>query len=172
VRAVLGLHQSGSAGRDPRRLIQSAGKYLITRLITLWWKPGHLVVLVSGGTKAAVPRVLVVDDEPDQRFLLRRVFERAGHEVAEAGDGAAALSSVQQSRPQLVVTDLMMPVMGGVELIRRLRAEPTTAAIPILAVSGDSHLAADADAVLAKPYAWKELIAVAEGLLKEGRGHR
>lgn len=117
-------------------------------------------------------RVLVVDDEPDQRFILRRVFERAGHEVAEAGDGAAALSSVQQSRPDLVVTDMMMPVMGGVELIRRLRAEPTTAAVPILAVSGDPHLAVDADAVLAKAYAWKELIAVAEGLLKEGRGHR
>jgi CheY-like chemotaxis protein len=104
--------------------------------------------------------------------MLRRVFERAGHEVAEAGDGAAAWASVQQSRPDLVVTDLMMPVMGGVELIRRLRAEQTTAAIPILAVSGDSHLAVDADAALAKPYAWKELIALAEGLLKEGRGHR
>jgi len=104
--------------------------------------------------------------------MLRRVFERAGHEVAEAGDGAAALTSVEQSRPQLVITDVMMPVMGGVELIRRLRAEPTTVAIPILAVSGDSHLAVDADAVLAKPFAWKELLAVAEGLLIEGRGHR
>jgi CheY-like chemotaxis protein len=119
-----------------------------------------------------VPRVLVVDDEPDLRFMLRLVFERAGHEVVEAGDGAAALRLVEQSRPELVVTDMMMPVMGGVELLRRLRAEPTTAAIPILAVSGDSHLAVGADAVLAKPYAWKELLAVAEGLLKEGRGNR
>jgi CheY-like chemotaxis protein len=119
-----------------------------------------------------VSRVLVVDDEPDLRFMLRRVFERAGHEVSEAGDGAAALTSVEQARPDLVVTDMTMPVMGGVELIRRLRAEPATAAVPILAVSGDSHLAVGADAVLAKPYAWKELLAVAEGLLKEGRGHR
>jgi CheY-like chemotaxis protein len=114
----------------------------------------------------------VVDDEPDLRFMLRRVFERARHEVSEAGDGAAALMSVEQARPDLVVTDMTMPVMGGVELIRRLRAEPATAAIPILAVSGDSHLAVGADAVLAKPYAWQELLAVAEGLLKEGRGHR
>jgi CheY-like chemotaxis protein len=114
--------------------------------------------------------VLVVDDEPDLRFVLRRAFERNGHEVVEAGDGAAALRSVAQSRPDLLVTDIMMPVMDGLELIRRLRAEPTTAAIPILSVSGDWQLAVDADAVLAKPFAWKELIAVAEGLLKEGRG--
>jgi CheY-like chemotaxis protein len=117
-----------------------------------------------------VSRVLVVDDEPDLRFALRRVFERAGHEVVEAGDGAAALKSVRRQRPDLLVTDIMMPVMDGVELIRNLRAEPSTAAIPILSVSGDSQLAVDADAVLIKPYDWKELIAVAEGLLEKGRG--
>jgi len=117
-------------------------------------------------------RVLVVDDEPDLRFVLRRVFERAGHEVFEAGDGAAALRSVAQSRPDLVVTDIMMPVMDGVELISRLRAEPGTKEIPILSVSGDWQLAACADAVLAKPFDWKELIAVAERLLNEGRGRR
>jgi CheY-like chemotaxis protein len=120
-----------------------------------------------------VSRVLIVDDEPDLRFILRRIFERAGHAVAEAGDGAAALTSVNQSRPDLVVTDMMMPVVDGVELIRRLRADPTTAAIPILAVSGDrTHLAGRADAVLAKPYVGTELLAVAERLFKEDRGHR
>ena len=84
-----------------------------------------------------MPRILVVDDEPDQRFLLRRIFERAGHEVTDAGDGAAALRAVRESPPDLVVTDMMMPVMGGAELIRRLRSEPATAGIPILAASGD-----------------------------------
>jgi CheY-like chemotaxis protein len=114
-------------------------------------------------------RVLVVDDEPDLRFVLRRLFERAGHEVVEAGDGAAALRSVEESRPDLVVTDIMMPVMDGAELIRRLRAEPTTATIPILSVSGDWQLAVGADAALAKPYDWIKLIAVSEDLLKERR---
>jgi CheY-like chemotaxis protein len=111
----------------------------------------------------------VVDDEPDLRFVLRRLFERAEHEVIEAGDGAAALRAVTESPPDLLVTDMMMPVMDGAELIRRLRADPATAAIPILSVSGDWQLAVGADAVLAKPYDWKELIAVAEGLLKNGR---
>ncbi len=114
----------------------------------------------------------MVDDEPDLRFMLRRVFTRAGHEVTEAGNGAAALAAVQQSPPDLVVTDIMMPVMDGVQLIRALRADPVTAAIPILSVSGDWQLAADADAALAKPYQSAELLAVAEGLLQEGRGTR
>jgi len=115
-------------------------------------------------------RILVVDDEPDQRFLLRRVFEKAGHVVVDAGDGAAALTAVAESPPDLVVTDIMMPVMDGVELIRRLRSDPVTAGIPILSVSGDSHLAGGADAVLPKPYDWKDMVAAAGVLLGEGGG--
>jgi CheY-like chemotaxis protein len=69
-----------------------------------------------------------------------------------------------------VVTDIMMPVMTGAELIRRLRARPATATIPILCVSGDGQLADGADAVLAKPYDIKELIVVVEDLLHEGSG--
>ena len=117
-------------------------------------------------------KILVVDDEPAQRSMLRRILERAGHEVADAGDGAAALQAVGESPPDLVVTDMMMPVMGGAELIRRLRCEPATAGIPILAASGDSHLAVGADAVVAKPYAWRHLVEVADALLKEGRDLR
>ena len=98
--------------------------------------------------------------------MLRRIFERAGHDVTEAGDGAAALRGVRESAPDLVVTDIMMPVMGGLELIARLRGDPATAAIPILAASADSVLAKDADAVLAKPYSRHRLLEVAETLLK------
>jgi CheY-like chemotaxis protein len=107
----------------------------------------------------------VVDDEPDLRFLLRRTFERAGYEVSEARDGAGALRLVDHAQPDLVVTDVMMPIMDGLELIRRLRAGVTTRRIPILVMSGDWDLAAGADAVLAKPYDWSELVDVAEGLL-------
>ncbi len=109
----------------------------------------------------------MVDDEPAQRFLLRRIFERAGHEVTDAGDGAAALRAACESRPDLVVTDMMMPVMGGSELIKRLRCEPATAGIPILAASGDPGLAVGADAVIAKPYRPEHLIEVAHGLLTD-----
>ena len=115
-------------------------------------------------------KILVVDDEPAHRFLLRRIFERAGHEVTDVSDGAAALRAVAESPPDLVVTDMMMPVMGGNELIQRLRFEPATAGIPILAASGDLHLAVGADAVIAKPYKWEQLTKVADRLLRGGRG--
>jgi CheY-like chemotaxis protein len=114
-----------------------------------------------------MPRILVVDDEPDQRFLLRRIFEKAGHEVTDVCDGAAALAAVRESRPDLVVTDIMMPIMNGVELIGRLRSDPVMAGIPILAASGDPHLAAMADAILPKPYSWQRMIAIADALLKQ-----
>jgi CheY-like chemotaxis protein len=129
-----------------------------------------LSVVIWGRATVLVARILVVDDEPAQRFALRRIFERAGHEVIDAGEGTAALRAVRESPPDLVVTDMMMPVMGGDELIRRLRAEPATAGIPILAASGDPHLAVGADAVVVKPYKWEQLTEVADGLLREGRG--
>ena len=110
-------------------------------------------------------RILVVDDEPDLRFILRRIFERAGHEVADAGHGADALACLRESRPDLVVTDMMMPVMGGHELIHRLRADPATAQIPILAVTGNGELADAADALLAKPYQPDQIMAAANALL-------
>ena len=87
------------------------------------------------------------------RFLVRMTLESAGYEVVEANHGAAALERAQESRPDLVVTDLMMPVMSGRELIDRLRSNPETAAIPILVLSANSNLSAwGADAVLSKPF--------------------
>lgn len=111
----------------------------------------------------------MVDDEPDLRFLSRRIFTCAGHEVTEAGDGEMALAAVLLSRPDLVVTDIMMPVMDGVRLIHALRADPATTTIPILVVSGDWQLAVGADTTLAKPCPRATLLAAAERLLREGR---
>jgi CheY-like chemotaxis protein len=110
-------------------------------------------------------RILVVDDEPDLRFLLRRIFEKAGHEVADASHGAAALECVRGSPPELVVTDMMMPVMDGRELIRRLRADPATAQIPILAVTGNGELAGAADMRLPKTCPTDQILAAANTLL-------
>jgi circadian clock protein KaiC len=116
-----------------------------------------------------MPKILVVDDEPDERFLLRRMFERAGHEVIEADDGAAALDIVRKSPPDLIVTDMMMPVMDGAEFIRRLRADPATAGIPIMASTGDPALAIDADVVITKTLPVEDLTAAANALMREGR---
>jgi circadian clock protein KaiC len=116
-----------------------------------------------------MPKILIVDDEPDERFLLRRMFERAGHEVIEADDGAAALDIVRQSPPDLIVTDMMMPVMDGAEFIRRLRGDPATAGIPIMASTGDPALAVGADLVFTKTLPVEDLTAAANALMKEGR---
>ena len=112
-------------------------------------------------------RILVVDDEPDERFLVGWVLKRQGHDVTVAENGAAGLKAVQERAPDLVVTDIMMPVMDGIEFIRRLRSDPATAGIPILAASGDTHLAGAADAVLEKPYDDRRLVMLVNSLLGE-----
>jgi CheY-like chemotaxis protein len=69
-------------------------------------------------------RVLVVDDAPETRLLVRTLLTHAGHEVFEAADGAVALSSAAEHQPDLVLLDFSMPAMSGPEFIRALRADP------------------------------------------------
>jgi CheY-like chemotaxis protein len=103
------------------------------------------------------------------RFLLRMIFESEGFEVIEAHHGWAALERMNDyPPPDLVVTDLMMPVMGGRELVARLRANPETAAIPILALSpGRNTVVSEADAVMGKPFNPSALVATAHSLGSE-----
>lgn len=113
--------------------------------------------------------ILIVDDESSLRFLLRIAFEGAGHDVVEASNGAIALEWITETRPDLVVTDFMMPVMNGAELIARLRSEPRTAQIPIMLVtatrtSGDIA----ADATLRKPFEPDAVVATARALIEGG----
>jgi CheY-like chemotaxis protein len=113
--------------------------------------------------------VLVVDDEPDIRYLLRVLLELAGYRVVEAAHGEAALEQVRDSPPQLVLTDQMMPVMNGGELIERLRSEASTEAIPIVMVSGTRSVQPGADALLAKPLDPAELIVLVDRLTGKER---
>ena len=113
--------------------------------------------------------VLVVDDEPDIRFLLRTTLELAGYGVVEAAHGEEALEQVRHSPPQLVVTDQMMPRMNGAELIERLRADGSTKAIPIVMISGTRGIRAGADALLAKPFDPSELVVLVDGLTGKKR---
>jgi CheY-like chemotaxis protein len=118
-----------------------------------------------------VVKVLVVDDESNMRFVIRMILEGAGYEVVEAPHGAAALEQVNESRPALVVTDLMMPVMNGRELVERLRADPGTASIPIVVVSANSSFASTAaDVVLGKPFEPLALLEAAGALAGVGDG--
>jgi CheY-like chemotaxis protein len=97
-------------------------------------------------------RVLLVEDAPFLRYAFGRLLRMHGFEVMEANDGREALDRIDEFRPQLVVTDMMMPVMDGVELIQRLRADPKTADLPVLAITADAtaqaeHRAREAGAV-------------------------
>jgi CheY-like chemotaxis protein len=83
-------------------------------------------------------RVLLVEDAPFLRYAFGRLLKFHGFEVMEANDGEEALSCVENFRPQLVVTDLTMPVMGGVEMIRRLRSNPNTRDLPIVAITANA----------------------------------
>jgi CheY-like chemotaxis protein len=113
--------------------------------------------------------VMVVDDEPDIRYLLRITLEGVGYGVVEAAHGEAALEQVRDSPPQLVLTDWMMPRMNGGELIRRLRADKSTKAIPIVVISGTRGDEAGADAVLGKPFDPSELIVLVDRLTGKER---
>ena len=87
---------------------------------------------------AGVSTILVVDDDRDTRGLLKMILEIEGHAVIEAAHGAEALGLIgPKALPDVVVTELGLPVLGGVELIRRLQAEHRTATIPVVIVSAD-----------------------------------
>jgi two-component system KDP operon response regulator KdpE len=108
-------------------------------------------------------RVLVVDDEPQLRRAVRRALEGHGYRVREAEDGTSALSEIDAFRPDLVLLDLMLPDMSGVDVCRELRRTRETPVI-LLSVIGDepSKVAAldeGADDYLTKPFGSEELLA-------------
>lgn len=104
------------------------------------------------------PQVLLVEDAPFLRYAFSRLLRMQGYVVREANDGQEALECLEEYRPHLILTDLMMPVMGGVELIGRIRADSRFDKVPIVAITADAteqaeHLARKAGAidVITKP---------------------
>ncbi len=92
-----------------------------------------VAVAICGNEGTAVSQhILVAEDESDIRDLLRLSLQGAGHEVAVASDGNLALELARSSPPRCVITDLRMPGMNGLELIRALRADPALRDIPVI----------------------------------------
>ena len=99
--------------------------------------------------------ILIVDDERPLREVLAFLFEDAGYRVRAAIHGRDALAQIEDARPDLIVMDLMMPVMGGLELYRQLKHRAETRAIPIIVMSAGlarPDELRDADAFIAKPF--------------------
>ena len=118
-------------------------------------------------------RILVVDDDARNLRLARTALEQAGHEVLSAVGGAEAVDAALAHAPDLVLMDVQMPGMDGVSALRRLRAEPRTAAIKVvaltaLAMRGDAErlLAEGFDGYLEKPIRYKEFLASVAALLE------
>jgi CheY-like chemotaxis protein len=80
-------------------------------------------------------RILVIDDEPDVRWMLRLSLERLGHEVLLAEDGLRGVAMAQRQKPDVVVLDLMMPVMDGYGVLDAMQRDPRTAGLPILVLT-------------------------------------
>jgi phosphate regulon transcriptional regulator PhoB len=120
--------------------------------------------------------VLVVEDEPDIRNLLVHHLTRDGFRCRTAASGPEALARVRSVAPDLVVLDLMLPEMSGLEVCRRLRADPATAAVPIIMLTAKTDevdrvvgLEMGADDYMAKPFSPKELVARVRAVLRRSR---
>ncbi|WNZ26977.1 response regulator [Leptolyngbya sp. NK1-12] len=123
---------------------------------------------VGGRSVTQRPKILLVDDNPDMRSYLKRLLSQQW-QVETAANGAIALTQIQQNPPDLVLTDVMMPEMDGLQLLQALRANPQTRGISIMLLSARAGeeamiegLAAGADDYLIKPFTVRELLARVE----------
>lgn len=125
---------------------------------------------------AEQPTVLVVEDEPAQREILAYNLQAEGFGVLQAGDGDAALLSVAENPPDIMVLDWMLPSVSGIEICRRLKSKPETRDIAIIMLSARSEevdrirgLETGADDYVVKPYSMPELMARVRAQLRRVR---
>jgi phosphate regulon transcriptional regulator PhoB len=121
-------------------------------------------------------KVLVIDDERDIVALLRYHLEKAGFQCLEAMDGATALRLIREQHPDLLLLDLMLPGMDGLEICRRLRQDATTARLPIVMLTAKAEevdrvvgLEVGADDYVVKPFSPRELIARIRAILRRAQ---
>ncbi len=117
--------------------------------------------------------ILTVDDSPSIRQMIKLVLGPAGHNVIEASDGAEGLEKAKSSRMDLVITDLNMPVMNGLDLIRALRKLPSLTGLPIVFLTTESNdtikqeaKSAGATGWITKPFKPEQLLAVVGKLVR------
>ncbi len=117
-------------------------------------------------------RVLIVEDDPISQKMVRDALRAAGYETDEVESGELALQKVTEGTPDLIVMDIRLPGMDGLETTRHLKADPGTAAIPIVAITAhvmpeDESLIRDAgcDAYMPKPLRFSALLGVVRDLL-------
>jgi two-component system cell cycle response regulator DivK len=122
-----------------------------------------------------VKTILYVEDHVLNRKIVRDLLARTSYRLIEATDGDAGVSTARETLPDLIIMDIQLPKLSGLEATRQLRAEALTAHIPIIvitsfALAGDDQKARDAGAAayLAKPYSPRELLQLIRRLVPEG----
>lgn len=126
------------------------------------------------------PSVLIVEDDRDGRLLYVEWLQQAGFRVAQAHNGLQALERAVEATPDVVVTDLNIPGIDGFELTRRLKQDPRTRDVPVLAVTGYAAFTADparahragCDAVLPKPCSAEDLETAIRRLIEDSERGR
>ncbi len=119
-------------------------------------------------TKPGPLKILVVDDEAAIRNLLDDLLGDEGYVVYTASNGRAALAMVQQERPDLILMDVMMPELDGLETLRRLRAVEDSAVVPVILMSAAAYLtpdSADGMTFISKPFNLDHVLAVVSHML-------
>jgi two-component system, cell cycle response regulator DivK len=121
-------------------------------------------------------RILVIEDTEDNRQILRDLLSSAGYEIIEAMDGESGVSMAAKEVPDLILMDIQLPVIDGYEATRRLKADPATRHIPVVAVTsyalvGDEAKARDAgcDGYVAKPFSPRHLLETVREFLGRAR---
>ncbi|KRE55673.1 histidine kinase [Phycicoccus sp. Soil748] len=120
-------------------------------------------------------RVLIADDDPDIRDLVEFKLTQSGYAVEAVGDGLAAWESFQAERPALVILDVMMPGLSGIDVLRKIR-DSEDGAVPVLLLSAksrdsdvDTGFAVGADDYVIKPFSPRELLHRVNGMLARAR---